>query len=391
MKLEKITKKDSEKIWELEALSFGMQEKARRIFNKEISSYKGYKVEQNNKVASAVFFSKRMMHFNDKIIKTGTISYVATLPEFRNKGYIKEIFKKILLQLRKDGYILSSLYALKIEYYKKFGYETVSQSLTYTIKPEIIPSYKNEKLYDIKYIKNKNYADYVNYYNKNIYNRFNGMYKKTVANEKIIDDWMLNFEGYSRIQRCLLLDKNGNIKGIFTFTIKRDGEEEQKVRVYENFFEDRKGYETFLNYIGNFRDQAKEITVSTYLDDRFEYLLNTLYFKKEIKTRQMARILNMEEFLKKIKLKNGSYQITVNDDIIHENNGTFTIVSKNNRNTIKKVKARGVGMDISRFVQLIFLDDALKFFSDNGFLTKNDVKFFENIKDKKPSFVTEFF
>ena len=89
MKLEKITKSDSEKIWELESLSFGVGEKARKLFDKEISSYKGYKVEQNNKIASAVFFSKRMMHFDGKMLNTCAISYVATLPEFRNKGYIK--------------------------------------------------------------------------------------------------------------------------------------------------------------------------------------------------------------------------------------------------------------------------------------------------------------
>ncbi len=391
MKIEQIKKEDFEKIWQLESLSFGMGEKTKSVFKKEIEHYKGYKIEIEGKIVSAVFYQTMKLNFGDKPYKTAGISYVATLPEYRGQRHIRKIFEYLIPKFEKEGFIFTSLYAFKIEYYKKFDYESVCQSLKYTFKPDIVPSFNKEKLHKVHYLNEKEIKDYVDYFNKNIYEKFNGAYRKKVSNEKIYDKWILEFEGYKRIYRIFIKDNKGNIKGMFFYGIKRTADYHQKITVFEVFLEDEMAYKTFLNYLANFKDQAKEILVYTNLGDRFEYLLNTLYFKKEIGTKQMLRILNFRELINSLKIKNGSYNIAIKDKMIKKNNGSYSIKVENGKKVIKKSELKGSGMDIGLFVKLLFLDDALNFYSTKGFLKKNEIKFLHAIMDRKLSYVTENF
>ena len=391
MKIEQIKKEDFEKIWQLESLSFGMGEKTKSVFKKEIEHYKGYKIEIEGKIVSAVFYQTMKLNFGDKPYKTAGISYVATLPEYRGQRHIRKIFEYLIPKFEKEGFIFTSLYAFKIEYYKKFDYESVCQSLKYTFKPDIVPSFNKEKLHKVHYLNEKEIKDYVDYFNKNIYEKFNGAYRKKVSNEKIYDKWILEFEGYKRIYRIFIKDNKGNIKGMFFYGIKRTADYHQKITVFEVFLEDEMAYKTFLNYLANFKDQAKEILVHTNLGDRFEYLLNTLYFKKEIGTKQMLRILNFRELINSLKIKNGSYNIAIKDKMIKKNNGSYSIKVENGKKVIKKSELKGSGMDIGLFVKLLFLDDALNFYSTKGFLKKNEIKFLHAIMDRKLSYVTENF
>ncbi|MCD6578790.1 GNAT family N-acetyltransferase [bacterium] len=391
MKIEKIKKEDLEKIWILESLSFGMGEKAKSIFKKEIAQYEGYKIIIDNKLVSAVFFQKMLLNFGTVSYKTVGISYVATLPEYRGQKHVRKMFEYLIPKFEKEDYFFTSLYAFKIEYYKKFDYETVCQSLKYTFKPEIVPFFKDETLYKIEYLEDKHLKDYVNYFNNNLYKEFNGAYKKKVANEKIYNKWILDLEGYVRIYRIFLKDKENNTKGMFFYGIKRTADHHQKITVFEVFLDNDIAYKTFLNYLANFRDQADEIFINTNLGDRFEYLLNTLYFKKEIGTKQMLRILNFRKLISSLKIKNGSYNIAIKDKMIKKNTGNYFIKIENGKKIIKKSELKKSGMDIGLFVKLLFLDDALDFYGSKGFLKKNEIKFLHAFEERKISYVTEDF
>lgn len=51
------------------------------------------------------------------------IGGVASLPEERKKGHIRELFQSVLEEARKNGNVLSYLYPFSHVYYRKFGYE----------------------------------------------------------------------------------------------------------------------------------------------------------------------------------------------------------------------------------------------------------------------------
>ncbi len=56
-------------------------------------------------------------------VSMGGIGGVATLPEYRYGGAIKEIFASLLREAREEGEVLSSLFPFSHEFYRKVGYE----------------------------------------------------------------------------------------------------------------------------------------------------------------------------------------------------------------------------------------------------------------------------
>ena len=74
-------------------------------------------------------------------VQCGGIGAVSTLPEYREEGAIRAIFRDLLSQARRNGEILSALYPFNHAFYRKFGYETVCKQNNYTFAPEILQEY----------------------------------------------------------------------------------------------------------------------------------------------------------------------------------------------------------------------------------------------------------
>ena len=80
-------------------------------------------------------------YLDGKTVKTGGIGAVATYPEYRETGAIREIFKALLLEAYKNGEVLSSLYPFNHKFYRKFGYEVVPFRNEYKFHPNLLKDY----------------------------------------------------------------------------------------------------------------------------------------------------------------------------------------------------------------------------------------------------------
>lgn len=67
------------------------------------------------------------LNFDGHTCKMGGIGGVATLPQFRRRGGIRECFHAMLPDLYAGGYDFSYLYPFSTGYYRKFGYECCVQ------------------------------------------------------------------------------------------------------------------------------------------------------------------------------------------------------------------------------------------------------------------------
>ena len=82
--------------------------------------------------------NKYDFYLDGKVIQTGGIGVVSTLPEYRNKGAVRGIFRELLPEACQNGEVLSTLYPFKHEFYRKQGYEVVTFKNDYTLKPEYL-------------------------------------------------------------------------------------------------------------------------------------------------------------------------------------------------------------------------------------------------------------
>lgn len=71
--------------------------------------------------------------FDGHLVKTTGIGGVASLPEGRGKGGIREIFAALLPAWRERDVVFSTLYPFSHSFYRKFGYELVQKMHHYTL------------------------------------------------------------------------------------------------------------------------------------------------------------------------------------------------------------------------------------------------------------------
>ncbi len=80
-------------------------------------------IEHNGKIAAHVgLFPIKLISFGSEV-KAGGIGGVATLPEFRGKGYMSVLLNHVVKVMRKRGWALSLLWGDRQRYYP-FGWET---------------------------------------------------------------------------------------------------------------------------------------------------------------------------------------------------------------------------------------------------------------------------
>lgn len=73
------------------------------------------------------------MRFDGNAVLMGGVGGVATLPQHRRHGAIRECMKAAFADMYDNGYVVSSLYPFSTAYYRKFGYEIGPETTTWTI------------------------------------------------------------------------------------------------------------------------------------------------------------------------------------------------------------------------------------------------------------------
>ena len=97
--------------------------------------------DEDGKLMARILNHKYELYLDGKTVRCGGIGGVATFPEYRGKGAIREIFAKLLPAAYADGEVLSGLYPFKHDFYRKQGYETVTKNNEYSLRPELLCRY----------------------------------------------------------------------------------------------------------------------------------------------------------------------------------------------------------------------------------------------------------
>lgn len=112
--------------------------------------------EATGKTVSTALICIRSTRFAGKFIPTMTVADVSTLPEYRNRGLVREMLNVAHSKAREYGAYISLLHPFSFDFYRKFGYEKISDTVSATFDAgelaapsdtaELVPI--NEKYYD---------------------------------------------------------------------------------------------------------------------------------------------------------------------------------------------------------------------------------------------------
>ena len=92
-----------------------------------------------DKLASQIVVYPMEVNVYGEIYKMGGITGVATYPEYAGRGLIHTLMLKILEHIREEKQSVSFLYPYSIPFYRKKGWEIVSDQIKFSIKDTQLP------------------------------------------------------------------------------------------------------------------------------------------------------------------------------------------------------------------------------------------------------------
>ena len=370
--------------------SFKDSEEQIKFYFDNIYNEKNYLVlEDNSKIVSSLHENDYTFNFNNESIKSKYIVGVSSDITMRNKGYMSKLLISMLENSKKKSMLFVFLTPINPKIYRKFGFEYFSNIEYYNFIVEELANFKFPKD-NYSYIeineKNKNLYldDLIKIYNFNMKDNFCYLERDNFYFNKILK------EANSDEMKTFILYKNKVASAYIIF-----GLYEENIEIRECMALDSISYKEILALIYGYRDYYKNVTLASPNSSNIEFLFdNQLNIEKIIKPFMMMRLLNPLSIFKNLKLENSNIKIYIEDKILKENTGLYSLNNEISFSNITEEKASyNLKINIADLVFLItgyFSIDELIELGKIDIKNRSIIKKLNKIFSKKNSYLYEF-
>ncbi|MBR5712375.1 MAG: GNAT family N-acetyltransferase [Lachnospiraceae bacterium] len=281
--------------------------------------------DDNNTLMARVINNHFNFYVDGTAVKAGGIGAVATLPEYRNSGAIRAIFRDLLPEAYANGEVISALYPFKHEFYRKFGYETVIGWSQYSLTPELLCRYRFDGEV-VKWNPGDPVTDFMTVYNV-FAPQFNMAYART---EEKMEEHVHVDKPYMDRKFSYVLKQGGEPIGYVIFTDVRH-DPAAILKVEECAWTCRDGFRAVLGFLARFEADygTIELRLPAGIDlQRIVVTPNAYEIKETVFPNFMVRVINAKRLLETIKKPvDCDFTIKITDEMISENNRTYRVLS----------------------------------------------------------------
>jgi predicted acetyltransferase len=280
-------------------------------------------------------------------IKMGGIAGVATYPEYRRKGYVKELIKQSLIEMRENGQIISVLHPFSYGFYRKYGWELFSDfSVIHLTKLDLIYS-ENTSGY-VKRFSADSYNEYIKDI-EYIYDRYTQKYIGMFVREY---NWWIE-SVIKDFHTAVYYNQMNEPLGYLIYNLQNS-----KMFVKEFIPLNHEARKGMWNFICQHDSMLKEIEIWAEVNDPLLFTIINPKVKVEQIAFPMARIVDVPAFLQvyPFNWQSPECQITLNivDEYAPWNNGTYTVRPGETSNVlVDNSENEGLTMSINTFSTLM--------------------------------------
>ena len=370
--------------------SFKDSEEQIKFYFDNIYNEKNYLVlEDNSKIVSSLHENDYIFNFNNESIKSKYIVGVSSDIAMRNKGYMSKLLISMLENSKKKDMPFVFLTPINPKIYRKFGFEYFSNIEYYNFSVEELANFKfpnDEYSYIEINEKNKNLYlnDLIKIYSSNMKDKFSYLERNDFYFDKILK------EAISDEMKIFILYKDKKACSYIIFGLYEDN-----IEIRECMALDSISYKEILALIYGYRDYYKNVNLASPNNSNIEFLFeNQLNIEKIIKPFMMMRILNPLAIFKNLKLENHNIKIYIEDKILKENTGLYSLSNEISFSNLTEEKASyDLKIDIADLIFLITgyfsIDNLIKLDKVN-IKNRNIIKKLNKIFSKKNSYLYEF-
>lgn len=253
------------------------------------------------------------VNIHGTLYKMGGVTGVGTYPEYAGHGLMSQLIRVALQNMRDNHQWISYLYPYSIPYYRRKGWEIMSDKLTFKIRDTQLP--KNVEVAGM--VERRDLDD------KDVYKVYNQFAKE---NHGALQRSQFNWEEYWRYENeeertaAIYYDQNGEAKGVLFYWIA-----EEVFHNKEMFYLNQEARNGLWNFISAHFSMVYWIQGNIYKNESLAFLLEDSQIKETIEPYFMARIVDIEKFLKDFPFKpfHQAFHFVVEDPIAEWNTGIF--------------------------------------------------------------------
>lgn len=253
--------------------------------------------------------------------KMGGITGVGTYPEYANLGLMNDLIKFALEKMQKDGQYISYLYPYSIPYYRRKGWEIMSDHMTFTFKDSQLP----------KHVEVPGFVQRLDVKDEDVitvYDKFARSMHGALIRNKFEWDEYWRWENEDERTAAVYYDAKEQPQGCMFYWIEGD-----VFHIKELFYLTQEARHGLWNFVGAHFSMIDEVHGENYLNEPLAFELEDGQITETIEPYYMARIVDVAEFLRHYPWDDDitrPFHFVVTDPIAAWNNNTFGIRQKDN-------------------------------------------------------------
>ena len=282
-------------------------------------------------ISQVAVYPMKVRIFN-KTYDMGGLTGVGTYPEYANQGLMHKLLYQSLKNMREKKQSISYLYPYSIPYYRRKGWEIVSDKITYEIKDYQLP--KNKQVSgEVERVDVE--SDEV----KKAYERFAYQTHGALVRDDLAWNEYWLWDSYDLMGAIYYNDKN-EPDGYVLYWIK-----DEVFHIKDMIFINEEARTGLWNFISAHFSMINKVVGDTYTDEPLAFLFEDADIKESISPYFMARIVDLEEFIEQYPFKpdtvDREWIFKMDDPILSWNQGYFKlIIDKSGKGKISRTSEK---------------------------------------------------
>ena len=282
-------------------------------------------------ISQVAVYPMKVRIFN-KTYNMGGLTGVGTYPEYSNQGLMHKLLYQSLKNMKEKKQSISFLYPYSIPYYRRKGWEIVSDKITYEIKDYQLP--KNKQVSgEVERV------DVESEEVKKAYNRFAYQTHGALIRDDLAWNEYWLWDSDDLMAAIYYNDKN-EPDGYVLYWIK-----DEVFHIKDMIFINEEARTGLWNFISAHFSMINKVIGDTYTDEPLAFLFEDADIKESISPYFMARIVDLEEFIKQYPFKADTIRrewiFKMDDPILAWNQGNFKLViDKNGKGQITRTSQK---------------------------------------------------
>lgn len=268
-----------------------------------------------DKLVSSLSIYPRQVNVHGRIYEMAGLTGVGTYPEYANLGLMSDLIKMALIKMRESGQWISYLYPYSIPYYRKKGWEIITEHMTFKIKDTQLPEHVDapgfvERL-DVKD------AVVIQVYDKFSRKNHGAMIRSPTAWEEY---W--RWENEDERTAAVYHNSNDEPTGLLFYWVADD-----IFHIKEMIYLNQEARRGLWKFISAHFSMVNYVDGNNYKNEPVAFLLEDSHIQETIEPYYMARIVDIKAFLENYPFDGIGmpFHFVVTDPIAEWNNGVFGI------------------------------------------------------------------